>query len=59
MKKFILVFAVGIACGYWYGFRDAKAHRVTVVERVVARVGGSNRENYKNDIDRKMERLER
>jgi hypothetical protein len=59
MKKFILVFAVGVACGYLYGFRDAKTHHGNIVERVIARVGGSNRDNYKNDIDKKFERLER
>lgn len=59
MKKFVLIFAVGVVCGYWYGFRDARVHQDDVIARVIARVGGSNRDNYKNDIDKQMDRLEK
>ena len=59
MKKILLIFVVGGACGYWIGFKDAKVHQTNVVVRTVARVGGSNRDNYKNDIDKKMDRLDR
>ncbi len=59
MRKVILLIAIGIGIGYWYGFTDARAHREDVVTRIVHRVGGSNRENFKtNDVDTRMERLE-
>jgi hypothetical protein len=59
MKKVILVFAIGAAAGYSFGFKDARRHRDNIVVRTVARVGGSHRENMKTDVDREMQRLER
>jgi len=59
MFKFIVILVVGIAIGYFYGFDDAKKHDVTVVERVVDRVGGSNRGKYGTDVDKQMEAAER
>ena len=58
MKKLIALFIVGIVVGYFYGFADAKAHRDNVVRRVVATVGGSNRDRVKTDVDARMEALE-
>jgi hypothetical protein len=59
MFKFIVILVVGIAIGYFYGFDDAKKHDVTVVERVVGRVGGSTRGKYGTDVDKQMEAAER
>ena len=59
MFKFIVVLVVGIAIGYFYGFDDAKKNDANVVERVVDRVGGSNRGKYRADIDKQMESAER
>jgi hypothetical protein len=59
MKKIIICLLIGIVCGYFYGFSDAKSHRKNVVSRVVARVGGSTRGKYGNDIDRRMDAAER
>lgn len=59
MLKFLVVLAIGVGIGYGLGFRDAKVHRETIVTRLVQRVGGSNRASYRNDVDAKMERLER
>jgi hypothetical protein len=55
MKKLIALFIAGIVVGYFYGFADAKTHRYNVVRRVVATVGGSNRDRVSNDIDAKTE----
>ena len=55
MKKLIALFIAGIVVGYFYGFADAKTHRHNVVRRVVATVGGSNRDRVSNDIDAKTE----
>ena len=55
MMKFILVLAVGVAVGYGVGFRDAQVNDRTVVARMIERVGGSNRQNFDNDLDRRTE----
>jgi hypothetical protein len=59
MLKFIFVLVVGIAIGYFYGFDDAKKNDANVVERVVDRVGGSNRGKYRTDVDKQMDAAER
>ncbi len=59
MKKTILVLAIGIAMGYFAGFSDARAHKEDIVQRLVARVGGANRDHMPNDVDATMERLEK
>ena len=59
MKSLFFCLILGITIGYFYGFHDAKTHRKNVVSRVVAKVGGSSRNNYRNDIDRRMEGIER
>lgn len=59
MLKFIFVLVVGIAIGYFYGFDDAKKNDTNVVERVVGRVGGSNRGKYGTDVDKQMDAVER
>lgn len=55
MMKFILVLTVGAAIGYMVGFRDAQVNNRTIVVRMVERVGGSNRQNFDNDLDRRTE----
>jgi hypothetical protein len=55
MFKFLFALVVGISIGYFYGFDDAKKHEENVVSRVVDQVGGSNRDRYRNDIDKQME----
>ena len=55
MMKYMIILAIGIAIGYFYGFSDAKTYQHNVVARTVAKVGGSNRGKYNQDIDRKMD----
>lgn len=57
--KYILILAVGAALGYGYGFADAQVHKKNVVTRMVERVGGSNRDEFRNDIDGRMEKAAR
>jgi len=57
--KTLLILAIGVGIGYAYGFKDARAHRQTIVERLVDRVGGSNRNNFRTDVDGAVERAER
>ena len=59
MFKFLFALVIGIAIGYFYGFGDAKKHDENVVTRVVAQVGGNNRGKYNNDIDKRMDNLEK
>ena len=56
MMKYVIILAIGVAIGYGYGFSDAQVHKKSVVTRLVERVGGSNRDQYRNDIDGQMEK---
>jgi hypothetical protein len=59
MKLTIFALILGIAIGYGYGFRDAKIHKKSIVERTIDRVGGKNRGAYNNDIDKASASAER
>jgi len=59
MKLTILALVLGIAIGYGYGFRDAKIHKKSIVERTIDRVGGKNRGAYNNDLDKTSASAER
>ena len=56
--KLAIVLAIGIAAGYSFGWKDAKKHKVTIVERTIDRVGGKTRDQYRTDVDARMEKLE-
>ena len=58
MKKLLVVLMIGLAAGYFYGFSDARANSKNIVSRAVERVGGKG-ENYRTDIDAKLEAVER
>lgn len=57
--KIALILAIGIAAGYHIGWKDAKKHKQTIVERTIERVGGKTRDQYRTDVDARMESLER
>jgi hypothetical protein len=59
MKLTIFALILGIAIGYGYGFRDAKIHKKSIVERTIDRVGGKNRGAYNNEIDKASASAER
>ncbi|HVD05322.1 MAG TPA: hypothetical protein VNB89_04875 [Gemmatimonadaceae bacterium] len=59
MKLTIFALVLGIAIGYGYGFRDAKIHKKSIVERTIDRVGGKNRGAYNNDLDKASASAER
>ncbi len=58
MKK-ILLLVVGLALGYWIGWKDAQVNDVQIVSRIVMRVGGDHRANMVTDVDRQMQDAER
>ena len=55
MMKFLLILTVGVVIGYGVGYRDAKVYGRSIVTRTVERIGGSNRENFNNDLDGRSE----
>ncbi len=54
MFKLLLILTVGVAIGYGYGWNDAQVNSKAVYERVVDKIGGSNRELVSNDIDARV-----
>ncbi len=52
----MLLALFALTAGYALGFRDAKTHDRTVIERVLDRAGGSARGKYNPDIDDAMDR---
>ena len=59
MSRTLFLLALGAAAGYTAGFRDARAHRQTIVERMIDRAGGSARGKYNPDVDAEMDRAGR
>ncbi len=59
MLRVVIILAVGIAIGYFVGFRDARVNQKNIVERVIDRVGGDARGGVSNDVDRQFEKLAR
>jgi hypothetical protein len=59
MMKLLLAMAIGVAAGYQIGWKDAQTNTETIVSRTIEKVGGSNRGKYNNDIDSKLEKLEK
>lgn len=58
MKKALVLLALGIAAGYWWGFNDAKVHRHDIVTRLVNQAGGKTRESLKTNPDELLDSLE-
>lgn len=59
MIKTLLILVVGVAIGYSYGFKDARAHDQNILTRTIEKVGGSNRGKYNQDIDKTMDKVGR
>ena len=54
MFKLLLILTVGVAIGYGYGWKDAQFNDKAVYERLVDRIGGSNRDLVSNDVDSRI-----
>lgn len=54
MFKLLLILTVGVAIGYGYGWKDAQSNDKAVYERLVDRIGGSNRDLVSNDVDARI-----
>ncbi|HEX6060323.1 MAG TPA: hypothetical protein VFZ11_15035 [Gemmatimonadaceae bacterium] len=59
MYKFLFALVIGLAAGYFVGFKDAQKNREHVVARMVARVGGDTRERVKTDFEKTEREAER
>ena len=59
MFKILLILVIGVGAGYQIGWQDAKTNDETIGARTLDQVGGSTRGKYNNDIDTKMETLEK
>ena len=59
MVRTLLILAFGVAIGYGYGYKDAKTHDKTIVERVLDRAGGAARGKYSTNIDQEADSLGR
>ena len=49
--RYVILLAIGLGAGYYTGFKDGKTTGVSVVERVVEKVGGSTRGKYSTDVE--------
>lgn len=58
MYKILLFLALGVAVGYGYGWNDAQLNEKAIYERIVDRIGGSNRDLVSNDVDARMAKSE-
>ena len=58
MLKYVILLVIGVCVGYGLGFQDAKQNDENVVARLVQRVGGTNRDNVKTDVDAQMEKVD-
>lgn len=61
MRKTLLLLAVGVAFGYWLGFRDAQMNEQDIVSRIVSGVGGETRASIRNsnNTDRLLDSVSR
>lgn len=60
MFKYLLILTIGVAIGYSYGWKDARLNTLNVAERLVERIGGSNKDAQQSnaDVDAKMRAAE-
>lgn len=59
MVRAVVLIALGVVVGYTYGYKDARRHDKSVVERVLDRAGGSARGKYDPNLDRQLDQAER
>lgn len=55
----MILLALGVALGYWWGWTDAQVNQDDVVTRLVNRAGGKTRSSITSNADKTMDSLER
>lgn len=58
MRKVLVLLAIGVLVGYWWGWTDAQVNQEDVVTRMVNRAGGKTRSSVKANADQTMDSLE-
>ncbi|HEY7878000.1 MAG TPA: hypothetical protein VIC55_07235 [Gemmatimonadaceae bacterium] len=58
MRKVLILLALGVVVGYWWGWTDAQVNQEDVVTRMVNRAGGKTRSSVKANTDQTMDSLE-
>jgi hypothetical protein len=59
MVRIIMAIVIGIAIGYFVGFKDAQTNRQNFVERVISKTGGGLKGNIGTSADEQMEKVSR
>jgi hypothetical protein len=57
--RYILLLIIGVSAGYGIGYRDARQHDKSVVERVIEHLENANHDRMNADADKKLEEIER
>jgi hypothetical protein len=57
--RYILLIVIFISVGYAIGYRDAREHDKSIVERIVDHVQNANNDNMNDDADKKLEEIQR
>jgi hypothetical protein len=59
MIRLLMILLVGVAIGYFVGFRDAQRHKQDIVERTIEKIGAERKRGSANDADEQFERIAR
>lgn len=55
----LLILVVGASLGYYLGYKDARTHDRSVVERALDGVAASSRGKYDSNVDKATESVDR
>jgi hypothetical protein len=56
--RYILLLLIGVAAGYYLGWKDHETHDEHIVSRLQARAGAAARDKVKNDADSALRSVE-
>jgi hypothetical protein len=57
--RYILLLTIGVSVGYGLGYRDARTHDKSVVERMIGHLENANHDRMSTDADKKLDEIER
>jgi hypothetical protein len=55
MVRTLFILAVGASIGYVYGYKDAKTHDKTIVERTLDRAGAAAKGKYLSHVEQETD----
>ena len=56
--RYLLLLVIGVSAGYALGFRDARQHDKSIVERIIDRVQNANESRMGANADKQLDDLE-